>query len=162
MILDNYEKFLDLIFQKLADLRIDVSNYELDHFGYQASSDVYYDRLLPEFLSLGEKLSEEIVGNRRVGIVAFKKPLVYKSYTISAIELLAPKVGQICPSALEHVEFVIPEGFQKFMEKYPEIKFDVSAQNQPMFPMLKLTVSPNIQVKFHLKNVINIVSAKPH
>ncbi|KKP69650.1 hypothetical protein A2X44_03790 [candidate division CPR3 bacterium GWF2_35_18] len=160
MILDHYEQFLDLVFQKLSELKIDVSNYELDHLGYQASSDADYDKLKPEFLSLGESLSEEIVGGRRVGIVAFKKPLVYKNYIISAIELVAPKKDQICPSALEHIEFVLPKGFTNFMQKYPEINFDTAALNQPMFPMLKLKLDKYIQVKFHLKNVIQIVKEK--
>ena len=157
MLLDNYTQFLDSIFQKLAELRIDVSKYELDHFGYQTSSDADYDFLKPEFERPGEFFSEETVGGRRVGVLIFSKPLQYKDYKIPAMELVAPKAKQVCPSSLEHVEFVLTEGFEDFMKKYPEIKFDVSAINQPMFPMLKLTVDKNIQVKFHLKPVLEIV-----
>lgn len=160
MILDNYESFIKEILQKLNEQGVDVSQLDMDHLGYQASSNENYDKLSVEFDKFGKRVSEEIVGGRRVGIYKLNNPLHFQQYTNTAIELVAPKEGQICPSALEHVEFVLKESFDSFMKKYPNITWDISALNQLDFPMIKLKLNKNTQVKFHLKPVLEIIEAK--
>lgn len=156
MILENYENFIIKILDKLNKLGIDVSGLNMDHIGYQASSNEDYDKLKAEFDAIGERVSEAVVGGRRVGIYKLNKPLIFRQYVNTAIELIAPKAGQVCPSALEHVEFVI-DGFENFMKKYPDIQWDTSAISQPDFPMIKLKLDKDSQVKFHLTPVLEIV-----
>lgn len=157
MILDNYKEFLDKLVGDIEARGIDVSNFRLDHFGYQASSNEDYDKLKPEFEKIGKMVSENIVGGRRVGIFEFNNPLEYKGHFIPAVELVAPKEGQICPSALEHAEFVIDTDFDTFIKKYSNLDWDLTAVNQPTFPMVKLKLSNNTQVKFHYKPVLEII-----
>lgn len=156
MVLDNYENFIKKILDKLGELGIDVSGLNMDHIGYQASSNEDYDKLKAEFDAIGKRVSETIVGGRRVGIYKLNKSLRFRQYVNTAIELVAPKEGQVCPSALEHIEFVI-DGFENFMKKYPGIPWDTSAISQPDFPMIKLKLGKNLQVKFHLTPVLEIV-----
>lgn len=68
MILDNYEEFLTKILTKLKELGIDVSALEMDHFGYQVSSNENYDKLKIEFNHIGQEVSEVSVNTRRVGM----------------------------------------------------------------------------------------------
>ncbi|MBI5356648.1 VOC family protein [Candidatus Collierbacteria bacterium] len=159
MILENYETFIKGVLDKLGELKIDVSGLNMDHIGYQASSNEDYDNLKAEFDKLGQFVSEKIVGGRRVGIYKLNNPFHYHQYTNMAIELVAPKEGQVCPSALEHVEFVIGD-FESFMKKYLNISWDISAIGQPDFPMIKLRLDKDIQVKFHLTPVLEIIRAK--
>ncbi len=156
-ILNNCEQFLDELIQKINELGIDVFGYELDHIGYQAASNEDYDRLKPEFMEIGELVAENIVGGRRVGVFKLERKLKYRNYAIPAIELVAPKEGEVCPSALEHAEFVIPEDFETFMKKYPALAWDTSAVDQAVFPMVKLKLTDHTQVKFHKTNVLKIV-----
>lgn len=160
MILDNYNTFIEKILQKLNELSIDVSDLNMDHIGYQASSNEDYNRLRAEFNGLGVRISEEIVGGRRLGIYKLNNPLHFQQYTNTAIELVAPKEGQICPSALEHVEFVLKESFESFLKRYPNVSWDTSAVNQPDFPMIKLKLNTYVQVKFHLTPVLEIIHSK--
>lgn len=160
MIIDNYKEFLDKLFQKLSELGIDVSGFELDHISYQASSNEDYDKLKPEFMKLGEVVAEDLVGGRRVAIIKLKDTLLYKNYSISAVELIAPKEEQVCESMLEHVEFVIGESFESFMAKYPGLPWDTSATNQKTYSMLKLLLYDNVRVKFHHMNILEIVKNK--
>lgn len=160
MILDNISSFLDTIFQKINEKGIDVSDYELDHIGYQASSNEDYDKTKPQFLEIGELVSEEIVGGRRVGIVKLNTPITYQNRIIPAVEFAAPKDGQNCPSAWEHVELVIKESFDDFIKRYPNLDWDTSAVNQPMFPMVKLRLTDALQVKFHYQPVLEIIKDK--
>lgn len=161
MIIDNYAVFIDLIISKLLKLGIDVSGYQLDHFGYQASSDADYDRLKPQFSEVATLMSEELVGGRRVGIYKFLSPLAYKNIFIPAVELIAPKTGQVCPSALEHAEFVITEDFQTFINRFPGLDWDLSKINQPKFPMVNLPLGDNTQAKFHHTPVLEIITNNP-
>ena len=124
MILDNYENFIQKILDKLSELGIDVSCLNMDHIGYQASSDEDYDNLASEFDAIGERVSENIVGGRRVGIYRLNTPLKHQQYTIEAIELYAPKNGQICLSGLEHAEFILLASFESFLKKYPLVPWD--------------------------------------
>ena len=136
MILHNINSFLDDIFNKIQDKQIDVLDLYLDHLGYQSSSNEDYDLLKPQFLEIADEKSEAIVGNRRVGIFKLKIPIIYQGRIIPAIELIAPKENQICPSGWEHVEFVINEEFNKFNKKYSNLSWDTSKTNQPDFPMI--------------------------
>ncbi len=160
MVLDSYDKFITTILNKIQSFEIDVEKLDMDHIGYQASSDEDYDNLKKEFDGLGKLVSEEIVGGRRVGIYELSQPLKFNQYTNDAIELVAPKQGQQCPSALEHVEFVLTESFESFMAKYPNVPWDTTAISQPGFPMIKLKLGDYIQAKFHLQPVLDIVANK--
>ena len=160
MILDNYKEFLDELIKNINAKGIDLSNLYLDHLGYQASSDGDYDKLKPEFEKIGKLVSEAIVGGRRVGIFKFNTPLIYNGKEIPAVELVAPKEGQVCPSALEHCEFVLDTDFETFVKKYSNIQFDTSKINQPTFPMVTLKLSDATQVKFHPTPVLEIVGEK--
>jgi predicted metalloenzyme YecM len=157
MIIDDYKNFLDKLLQDVEAKGIYVSKYNLDHFGYQCSSNEDYDKLKPEVEKIAILVSENIVGGRRVGIFKFNAPLEYKSWKIQAVELVAPKEGQKCPSALEHAEFVIDTDFDSFVKKYSNLDWNLTAINQPTFPMIKLKLSDFTQVKFHLQPVLEIV-----
>lgn len=162
MVLDKYESFVSGILDGVRSLGVDVSDLEMDHIAYQAESDDDYDSLKPEFARLGQLVSEELVNGRRVGIYELGSPLHFQQYINTAIELIAPKTGQNCPSALEHVEFVIKESFVSFMRRYQDIPWDTAAINQPRFPMIRLKLGDHIQVKFHLSPVLEIIRSKGH
>jgi predicted metalloenzyme YecM len=156
-VLANYHQFIHDILERIRTFGIDVSTLNMDHIGYQAATDADYDNLKKEFDKLGKLVSEKIVNGRRVGIYELNEPMYHDQYVNTAIELVAPKKGQICPTALEHVEFVVPNGFADFMKLYPHVQWDISAISQPVFPMIKLKLSELTQVKFHLKPVLQIV-----
>lgn len=156
----DYPAFLQTILDLISKFGINVSDSEMDHMGYQCSSDEDYDNFLPKFKFLGKLLSEEIVGARRVAIIELDEKIIFNQYVISAIELIAPKPTQVCESGLEHVEFILKESFESFLNKYPNIEFITSEINQKDFPMIKLKLNDKYQVKFHLENVIDIVRRK--
>lgn len=154
IMLDNYGIFINKILKRLDELGVDVRNFELDHLGYQTASNEEYDSLRLKFTDYGKLVREAIVGGRRVGIYKLNSPLIYKNYTIPGLELIEPKNAEVCPSGLEHLEFVIDEPFSTFIEKYPDIAWDTSALNQPEFPRLKLEIDTNTRVKFNLKPIL--------
>lgn len=160
MITDSVNDFLDEFFADIQAVGIDVSSYYLDHVAYQASSNDDYDMVKAEILTYGTLESEEIIGDRRVGIFSLITPLTYKDRVIPVLELIAPKEGQVCLSAFEHGEFVVSESFEAIMNKYPHLSWDTTSALRKEFPHLKLRLSETMQVKFHPQDILEIIAVQ--
>lgn len=158
MVTDTYPQFLEKLLSSLIDKKVDVTNMEMDHIGYQTSSSEEYERLLPEFTKLGPQVREALVNGRRVAIYKLNDKLKYKNFVISAVELVEPTSGQSGTSGWEHAEFVIKDSFDDFLKKYPNVDGNTSAISQDTFPMIKLKIGNGLQAKFHLKPVLEIIS----
>lgn len=156
----DYIAFLDSFFDQIAKAGIDISELPLDHIAYQASSSEDYKKLLSDFSNLGKLVSEEIIGERRVAVFKLKEPIKYKNYSIPALELIEPKAGQHCESALQHAEFIVSDPFQIYIEKYPSIKWDTSSMHRDEFSHLKLNFDNGLTLKFLLKPILELVGQK--
>lgn len=144
----DHKTFLDLLTNKIKDLGIDLEGAKIDHVAYQTSSSDDYKQMKPEFEKMAKLIREAVVGNRRVGVFKLNAPLEYGGQKINAIELIEPKEGQICKSALEHAEYLLPVSLEEFIKKYPDVNWNTDAINREEFPMLILRLSEDIQVKF--------------
>jgi len=116
MKIDEYINFLDSWFLEIEKMGIDVAGLPLDHLGYSASSNEEYDKIKLEFLTSGKLFREAMVSGRRVGIFEIFKPLKYKDYLISAVELIEPKTGESRKSGYEHAEFTIDFPFEDLVK----------------------------------------------
>jgi predicted metalloenzyme YecM len=154
MIVDDYRKFLDEFFEKFDQLQVDASTYLMDHIAYQASSAEDYDRVVNELSQLGKMTREARVEKRRVGIFKLSTPLVYKHYTIPALEVVEPKQGKIHQSGFHHAEFVIDEDLQSFANRYPVVAWDLNAISRAEFPKVQLEFQGGLGVKFHTTPVL--------
>jgi len=152
-ITSDLEFFVETKLSALADLGIDVSTLELDHFGYQTSSKEDYDNLKIPSNEIGDLISENIVNGRRVGIYRLKIPIRFQNYTILGFELVEPKEGQICSSHLDHIEMVLNESFESFIQKYPKTNWNFDAMNRPEFPKVSYFFDDGTSVKFHPLNI---------
>ena len=110
-----------------------------------------------KFYTLGDLEHEAVVNGRRVGVFRLKKPIIYRSNTITAIELLEPKDGQLCIQGWEHAEFMIDDTFEELIAKYPNLNWDTISMNRPIYAHLKLKLSDNMQVKFNRLDVLSAV-----
>lgn len=152
MIIHNFKQFADTL---ISNSNIDLSNLELDHFGYQTSSKEDYERLKVECMQLGNLESENIVGGRRVGIFRFNKPFEYSKYVISGFELVEPKEGQICNSELDHIEFVLNCTFDEYIKDNPHIEWDLIAKDRLEFAKISIKFENGKTIKFHTKNIFD-------
>lgn len=137
--------FLDKFLEKMKETGIDLSGYTIDHVGYQASSTEEYEKKKIEF---GNLVHEAVVADRRVGV--FK----YNGNGLLAIELIEPRPGQKCKSGWEHAEYVIDEPFEKLVTRYKNLSWDTSSVNRPIYSHLKLKLTDDMQVKFHLMDIL--------
>ena len=158
-IIGNTDIFLDKIFKSLDNLNINLDNNLLDHLCYRVSTEQEYQEKKDQLLKCSTLLIEADVNGRPISTFKFDQPISYKSRKIELIELPSPKKNTNYTTGLEHVEFVIEEGLDKFMEKYPNIDFDKSGMSKGLNPELRVSLADNLSVKFHpisLEKVIEI------
>jgi predicted metalloenzyme YecM len=113
--------------------------------------------LKPEVSKFAVLRKENIVRGRPVDVYELTPAWNYKQYKISAIELIGPKEGDVLSTGFEHAEFVLKNGFQDFLDKYPDLDWDTSIMNANEFPMIKLKLEEDMQVKFHLEPILEII-----
>lgn len=156
----HYTPFLDAFFEQIRNIGLDISGLPLDHIAYQASTKEDYAQRLPQFSELGELVSEEIIGGRRVAVVKLDEPFTYNGYSISALELIEPKEGQQCESAFQHAEFVVNQPFEKYIEQYPDINWDTSSMGRGEFSHLKLHFENGLTLKFLQRPILELFEEK--
>lgn len=154
----NSTAFLDAFFSQIAQSGLDISNLILDHIAYQASSAQDYDQRKREFQQIGQEISEEPIGGRRVAVFQLQEPIHYRHYDIPALEIIEPRAGQVCDSAFQHAEFIADQPFEKYIEQYPNIVWDTSSLNRDEFAHLKLNFPNGLTLKFLKKPILELVS----
>lgn len=140
--------FLDQIFHHLAEDKIDVDDYELDHICYRVESEERYLELKKLLSDYGELLTETIIGGRPISTFKLHTPYRYNKRKIYCLELPAPKEGSPYSEGYEHVEFVIQAPFQAFISQYPNLEFKTKGMQKPVNPEISRKY-PGMSVKFH-------------
>lgn len=142
----------------LKDLKIDVSDLELDHYAYQASNAEDYDKMKADPEENSKFVHEALVDNRRVGMFKFLKPVEVLGYKISGYEIIEPKEGQITENRFDHIEFVLKNTLLEFIEQYKEIDWDLKSLDKDDFPKVAIRLPNGMSIKFHTKNVFEEIS----
>ena len=101
-------------------------------------------------------MGEKIISGRPICTYKLRNPLVYEARKISVLELPAPKDGSPYQEGFEHVEFVIEESFEAFMQRYPHISFDTKALSKAINPDIGIDYD-GVRVKFHEQSLEYVV-----
>lgn len=156
-VLGEYKSFLDGVFKELNALKVDVSNFEIDHICYRVKNKNRYNELKSQLSSISKLLSEQLINGRYICIFELEEPLLYKNYSISCIELPQPKEEQTYKEGFEHIEFVIPTGLEEFRHKYSYLHLNTKNSNDSRNPDISLKMNSNTSVKFHLEHIKTLV-----
>ena len=148
--------FLDQVFIHLDHSAIDVSSFELDHICYRVETlDLYHD-LKTQLQELGTTLTESNINSRPIFTVKLFQPIVYKNRKIYCLELPSPKPGSFYKEGWEHVEFVIEDTLEAFLESYPKVSFDQKGLTKKVNADLKIQF-PGCSVKFHEQSLEYVI-----
>lgn len=156
-VLGEYDSFLDNVFEELNKLKVDTSSFKIDHICYRVETINRYNELKYQLSTISTLLSEQLINGRYICIFELDKPISYKNYSISCVELPEPKKEQKYEEGFEHIEFVILTTLKKFEEKYNYLNLNTKNINDARNPDISLTLDSNTSVKFHLKHIKNIV-----
>jgi predicted metalloenzyme YecM len=155
--MQDYHKFLDTIFEKVAEAGFDIKGLQLDHIAYYTASKEEYDNLKPEFEKLGKFDHEAIISNRRVGVIILDTPYSYKEYKIEAAELIEPKEGEVHSSGWEHAEFVTTKDYEDILKMYPNVQWETGSMNRPIYSHITAVLDKDLKVKFHHKTILECI-----
>lgn len=119
---------------------------------YLVGSNDEYEALKPEFLKAGKLVSEDLVSVYKVGIFKPKKDLVIEGQRIKAFELLCFQESKEIKPGVDHVEFVVKDGFEEVLKKYPALAWNTKAMKRDIYP--KLTIDDLSGVKFEEEAIL--------
>ena len=155
-VIGDYRQFLDNVFYNINQVRIDITNYELDHIAYRATTKDSYSKILGNICPLfGILVKKVIIRNREIAIIKLTKPLRYKDKTITFVELMEPADNDKFPEGLEHAEFVVNKGIEKLKKEYPTINF-LFIQRK-INPELILKFKNGANIKFHNSDIEKVL-----
>lgn len=153
----DYKEFLDTIFEKIKTAGLDVKGLKLDHIAFYTASNEEYDQIKPEFEKLGMFDHEAILSNRRVGVVKLSNLFVYEDYEIEAVELIEPRDGEKHSSGWEHAEFVTDEEYEDILRRYPNVKWETSSMDRPIYSHITIVLEKDLKVKFHHSSILECI-----
>lgn len=148
-IIGDYSRFVEAIHTDLVGSGISLDDLAMmDHLCYRVETLQRYDELKRELSDMEEFIGEAQVGGRSIATFEFTDPLQAHGWRIPYLELPEPKDGSPYPEGLEHVEFVVLGGLQKFQQKYQELDFTTKGMSKKLNPELALKIGDSV-VKFH-------------
>lgn len=156
-IIGDYEEFLKSTLLKIAGEGFDFADFvQLDVICYRTATQAGYEQKKDELENVGTLLSEVIVSGRPIATYRLNEPIYFQDWRIDTIEIPAPKAGSGKPEGLEHIQFVIYDDLQTFMQKYSDKTFDTRAIERGVNPMIAYKFSGGV-VKFHRVNLATAI-----
>lgn len=157
-ILASVPSFIESIVEEALNLGLDIRNYHLDHFCLRVESIEQYESYKGEFSCHGKLISEAIISGRPIATFKLHQPIHYlDKRMIDCIEIPSPKEGVPYPLGLEHVECVVPEALTVFIQRFPQLRFDLRAMKKPINPEVALKLPSGKSVKFHNQSLEQVI-----
>lgn len=107
-IIGDYEKFFSDLLFRMKKSDIDITGMPMSHLLYRTTTIPEYEDLRDELKKLCSEFVETQFNNRAVSILILKEPLLLEDrFTVSMIELPAPRAVHMYPSGLESIGVVV-------------------------------------------------------
>lgn len=156
-VIGDYDSFLAQLLQEVKNAGFDSADFaQMDHMCYRVPSTEKYQIKKKELLTFGELLSEAQVNGRPISAFRLHTPVRYGQWRIDTIELPAPKEGVTTKEGLEHVEFVLFDSLDDFLDKHSEKTFNMAAATRGINPEVAFRL-PSYTVKFHLLSLPTVI-----
>lgn len=148
-LIGDYEKFFSILLRNLKSVGIDMSGMPMSHLLYRTSTLSEYEDLRDKLLKFCAEFVETQFNGRAVSILILKKPLVLEDgFTVSMIELPAPRLAHMYPSGLESIGVVVGKELPAFIRKYKSVITGIKDHGihcQPAF----VTFDNDLTAKFY-------------
>lgn len=150
-------EFLIKVFKELNNVDVDITSFEIDHLCYRTSSLKNYQEIKDKFSKEARLLIESDVNGRPIATFKLHSPIFFKDWIIDLVEVPAPKEGRETQEGYEHIEVVIDQSFDEFIERHPKIEFNKNGLSKELNPELEVEFE-DCAVKFHHKSLEHIIA----
>ncbi len=127
ILLKEMKDFCQRVLANLKDVGMLEYAKEIDHACFRVSDTNKYEMLKAQLEQDAVLLSEAFVNGRPIASYKLKNPVdLDNKFSISVIELPAPKFGRIYEDGFEHIEVVVSVPLENFMDRFSHLEFDKS------------------------------------
>jgi len=156
-IIGDYHSFLKLILEEIKAEGFELSDFvQMDHVCYRVPSFESYESKKLELFRVGKLLGEAQINGRPIAVFRLNEPIYHDTWRIDTVELPAPKKDVETKEGLEHVELVLFDDKDAFLEKYSDKHFNLQSADRGVNPEIGYTL-PTYTVKFHLLSLPTVV-----
>jgi len=156
-IIGDYEAFFSDLLSRLKKADVDVQGMPMSHLLYRTTTPPEYEKLREQLKAFCSEFVETQFNGRAVSILVLKDPLLLEDgFTVSVIELPAPRPVHMYPSGLESIGIVIGEKLPAFNKQYEGKLTGIKDHGEHCQPSF-VTFDNEKTVKFYDKSLVEIV-----
>jgi mannose-6-phosphate isomerase-like protein (cupin superfamily)/predicted metalloenzyme YecM len=156
-IIGDYRGFFLDLFHRLKKAGIDIRGMPINQLLYRAETIPEYERLRDQLKVCCSEFVETEFNGRAVSILVLKDPLILgEGFTVSVIELPAPRPAHMYPSGLESVGVFVGDNLSEFNAQYKNVLTGIKDHGQHCQPAF-ITFDNQKTVKFYDYTLIEII-----
>lgn len=148
-LIGDYQAFFSDLLNRLKRSGVSISGMPISHLLYRVVTIEEYETLRDQLITFCSEFVETQFNDRAVSILILKEPLMLEDgFTVSMIELPAPRSVHMYPTGLESIGVVVGNSLPSFIERYKNVLTGVKDHGihcQPAF----ITFDNEKTVKFY-------------
>jgi len=134
-IIGNYQDFFSDLLHRMKKSGINIHGMLLSHLLYRTATMPEYEKLRDELKNYCSEFVETQFNGRAVSILILEKPLLLEDgFTVSMIELPAPRSVHMYPSGLESIGVIVGKQLPEFINQYNDVLTGVKDHGQHCQP----------------------------
>ncbi len=134
-LIGNYQSFFSDLLTRMRESGININGIPLSHLLYRTTTIPEYKELRDELKTACSEFVETQFNGRAVSILILKNPLLLEDgFTVSMIELPAPRAVHMYPSGLESIGVVVGKTLPEFIQKHSHVLTGVKDHGQHCQP----------------------------
>lgn len=157
-LIGDYQAFFSDLLHRLKKIGINMSGMTMSHLLYRVRTLYEYESLRDQLKVLCSEFVETQFNDRAVSILILADPLLLEEgFTVSMIELPAPRLVHMYPSGLESIGVVVGESLSEFIAQHQSILTGVKDHGEHCQPAF-VTFDNDKTAKFYdisLREIVN-------
>ncbi len=134
-IIGDYQKFFSDLLHRMKKAGININGMPLSHLLYRTVTIPEYVKLRDELKNYCSEFVETQFNGRAVSILILREPLLLEDgFTVSMIELPAPRSVHMYPSGLESIGVIVGNQLPKFTNQYNHVLTGIKEHGQHCQP----------------------------
>lgn len=134
-IIGDYKEFFSDLLLRMKKCGIDITGMPMSHLLYRTTTITEYKKLRDELKNYCSEFVETQFNGRAVSILILEKPLLLEDgFTVSMIELPAPRSAHMYPSGLESIGVIVGKRLPEFIDQHDNVLTGVKDHGQHCQP----------------------------
>ena len=148
-IIGDYNAFFSDVLYRMKKAGISISGMPMSHLLYRTTTITEYEQMRDELKIHCSEFVETQFNDRAVSILILKNPLLMEDgFTVSMIELPAPRLAHMYPSGLESIGIIVGKKLPEFIKQHEDVLTGVKEHGQYCQPAF-ITFNNDKSAKFY-------------